>query len=1170
MVNRCPVKSTSSPINPATRPHGHTGPKWRTGISRKTFGFGLFYELAKLMNSMLRTLLMLCLTAFLYLPASAQDGPHLRDSVAAAANDTARALYLIRLGEHYLTRPGNLPKDMDSALLVLEDARKIAIKNNYLRLYTRSIFYQCLVHIEAGNISHSVALLPALDSSEQTIVSVFLASAFLTKNGEYKYDLDSSVMYGRQALVLAKATGQDFYIPHINETLATALTDNRDLPAALAMLPDVAPATQVRILYNIGNYYRAKELEKKEDLDTAYMFAYRAMELAKQLNDPKAISDCAYLLSRTDMEAGRCKPGIYYFPLLRGEQLGHVAYWTALESLRYGDPADSTQRYMQLSRNAYGSVKNTEGLRKCGEMDKAIRLLQTSEAFIRQLPVDRRFQAWWDTAAKYAIPGPLLDDPLMFAAIGCLHRALQLGDSLNNNNYRYKAWMQLGNYHCKTGLTGLAWNYFRLAADQQLQLNHTASVAAIWQYAGDVHYVSRYNFAKKATAYRLARHYFLLAKNDSSALKAGLDEARNYVDDSRIAEANALLDTLLQQFPPHRNKDAFRIYQFLSGIAQQNGDNTTALRHSMTALREAELQNNRHQVKAVKVRLAEIYNDLGDYEKSIGLYRSSLDLHRQPGFFFDYASAFMLAELLIEHRSPQEALDFLEEASRVHAPNDHYSRILLAGARGRCYHAMGLRTQAEEAFQQSIKNMKLERITARVGSLLQYNIGKFYFENAQYRRAAEHLNNAATNKSSHTGISLARNIQYLLFQCDSAENRHEQSIAHYQLYKYYNDSLFSIAQSRQISELNIQYETEQKDQSLLVQAQEIQLRKQHIALLERQGLLQLNMLQHAQLEQEHSIKEALQKDQEIKLKSKSVELLKQQYQYHESELAQEMLLRNVTFGGGALLIIIIGLLVNGYRLKQRNNRSLRQKQTEIGQKNLSLEKLLGEKEWLLKEIHHRVKNNLQIVMSLLNSQSAYVQNDAALTAIRDSQHRVQAISLIHKKLYQSDNVGLIFMPHYIHELVDSLIQGFDADRHLRFRLEVAPIQLDVSQAVPLGLILNEAITNAIKYAFPGNREGLIDITFEQTAEGYYALTIKDNGTGLPEGFDPAQCRSLGMSLMEGLSSELGGHFAIRNNGGTEIHIWFQTENYLRHELVLQDESALPAMQTSPLKAAAAE
>ncbi len=253
-----------------------------------------------------------------------------------------------------------------------------------------------------------------------------------------------------------------------------------------------------------------------------------------------------------------------------------------------------------------------------------------------------------------------------------------------------------------------------------------------------------------------------------------------------------------------------------------------------------------------------------------------------------------------------------------------------------------------------------------------------------------------------------------------------------------------------------------------------------------------------------------------------------------------------------MLLVIIGLLINGYRLKQRHNQSLQEKQHEIGHKNQSLEKLLNEKEWLLKEIHHRVKNNLQIVMSLLNTQGAYLQNDAALIAIRDSQHRVQAISLIHKKLYQSDNVGLIFMPHYIHELVDYLADCFDTERRVRFLQEISPIHLDVSQAVPLGLIMNEAITNAIKYAFPGG-EGEIRITLAPLDDDEFALTIGDNGVGLPDDFDPSASRSLGMSLMEGLSSDLGGRFSIRKQAGTEVQVLFTVENFSTGALHLQPQ-----------------
>ena len=210
----------------------------------------------------------------------------------------------------------------------------------------------------------------------------------------------------------------------------------------------------------------------------------------------------------------------------------------------------------------------------------------------------------------------------------------------------------------------------------------------------------------------------------------------------------------------------------------------------------------------------------------------------------------------------------------------------------------------------------------------------------------------------------------------------------------------------------------------------------------------------------------------------------------------------------------------------------------ISSKNEQLQHLLTEKEWLLKEIHHRVKNNLQIVMSLLNSQSAYINNDAALTAIHDSQHRVHAMSLIHQKLYSSENVSSINMSVYIRELVSYLSESFDARKHIRFHLDIEPLEMDVSQAVPLGLILNEAITNSIKYAFPDKRNGIISILLLADGPDHYLLTISDNGIGMPVHEKDKKPSSLGMSLMAGLSEDIDGKFSIENNNGTVIKISF--------------------------------
>jgi two-component sensor histidine kinase len=165
-------------------------------------------------------------------------------------------------------------------------------------------------------------------------------------------------------------------------------------------------------------------------------------------------------------------------------------------------------------------------------------------------------------------------------------------------------------------------------------------------------------------------------------------------------------------------------------------------------------------------------------------------------------------------------------------------------------------------------------------------------------------------------------------------------------------------------------------------------------------------------------------------------------------------------------------------------------------------------------------------------------NAAALTAIHDSQHRVQAMSLIHQKLYGSGNLSSIDMSFYIRELVSYLADSFDTGQRIRFELDIKSLEMDVSQAVPLGLILNEAITNSIKYAFPDNRDGIISISLSPTSPQYCLLSIADNGIGMPQHFNNKKPGSLGMSLMTGLSEDLDGNFSIQNNNGTTIKILF--------------------------------
>lgn len=289
--------------------------------------------------------------------------------------------------------------------------------------------------------------------------------------------------------------------------------------------------------------------------------------------------------------------------------------------------------------------------------------------------------------------------------------------------------------------------------------------------------------------------------------------------------------------------------------------------------------------------------------------------------------------------------------------------------------------------------------------------------------------------------------------------------------------------------------------------------------------------------------ESSKKEQEIKY-------LNQQTALQKNQLKQADTIKNITLGAIFLLIIIVALIYSQYQTNRRKNKV-------ISRKKESLELLVKEKEWLLKEVHHRVKNNLQTVVSLLESQSAYLQDDALL-AIQDSQNRVYAMSLIHQKLYQAENVASINMAAYLPELVHYLQESFNT-KSINFDLQIMAVELDVSQAIPLGLIVNEAVTNSIKYAFPLNNlnkgSKQISIGLSQHNHRQVTLVVTDNGAGMPKSSHSTKTGSLGLKLVKGLTEDLAGNFSIQSGEGTQITISF-TANKPLHKLHSQQDIAL--------------
>ncbi|MEW6010236.1 MAG: histidine kinase dimerization/phosphoacceptor domain -containing protein [Euryarchaeota archaeon] len=199
---------------------------------------------------------------------------------------------------------------------------------------------------------------------------------------------------------------------------------------------------------------------------------------------------------------------------------------------------------------------------------------------------------------------------------------------------------------------------------------------------------------------------------------------------------------------------------------------------------------------------------------------------------------------------------------------------------------------------------------------------------------------------------------------------------------------------------------------------------------------------------------------------------------------------------------------------------------------------LEEKEVLLQEVHHRVKNNLQIISSLLNLQSRYIQDEGDLELFRDSQSRVKSMAIIHEKLYKSNDFAHVDFKEYISSLTAYLFHYYSIDPDIiKLEVEVDNLMLSMDTAIPCGLIINELVSNSLKYAFPPGREGKVSIKL-QSKNDQFLLEVADDGVGLPENLDFKKSESLGLRLVLSLTSQINGNIKLIDDSGTKYEINF--------------------------------
>jgi two-component sensor histidine kinase/Tfp pilus assembly protein PilF len=269
-----------------------------------------------------------------------------------------------------------------------------------------------------------------------------------------------------------------------------------------------------------------------------------------------------------------------------------------------------------------------------------------------------------------------------------------------------------------------------------------------------------------------------------------------------------------------------------------------------------------------------------------------------------------------------------------------------------------------------------------------------------------------------------------------------------------------------------------------------------------------------------SVIEGLNTKYETEKKENEIQLLSAGKEKDQAEIASKNAQRNLFIGLSAAAVVL--LMVGGFFFLR------------IQTKNKQIAMALEEKGVLIKEIHHRVKNSLQLISSLLSLQSRHVHDEKASQALRGGMNRVTSVGLIHQRLYQEDNLTGVLMHEYVPQLVTELMALTDS-RHIKVDLDIAKLNLDVDTVIPMGLMLNELVTNVLKYASK-QEEGLLQIVLKET-NGELLLSVRDTGPGLPADFDPKKTNSYGMKLIASLCLKLDAEVKyINQNPGLEVQV----------------------------------
>jgi len=775
----------------------------------------------------------------------------------------------------------------------------------------------------------------------------------------------------------------------------------------------------------------------------------------------------------------------YYWRLGKGENLDTCLYF-ARAAERLGG------RLHDVASTAEAVFMQVKVLAERNEMSQARQLLPfvTGESRVRLLLV---------LAEQYINHKPVntayLDNALPYT-----NHALELSDSIRSDRWRNECLLLMGKYYFERG-------------DLDKGEKSILAIISFYHRAGDrpaeAHYWSELglympridsSYPSLLRACRNAYEIYRQAGLQEDALFALRDWARMELEYEHLDTAERQFQTVLQMFSNLKKKPTAMTLLSIAELYQHKNDMGKMSFYAMQGLEGLKPSDQRNRF-AFHHMFAISFTRLGQTNDALREARISMDIAIANNFPDLFHVCKIIVECLIKKDSTLEALGYLQHFTLAHPPQSSLQNYVIYYCYATIYDNLGEFSKAEQYFA---RMTRLDpEIRKELGQIIftsffftpvqaAVSIGKFYVRWGKSREAIPYLQKAISDPSIMKQFEDMRMLELMLSQAYQATGDYRAALLHHTRYSDLNDSIFNIEKVKQFQSLEARYESKQREQAM--------------------------------------------------------QLLQLQSQKEMVQLRETSLQRNIILGGAILLFLLILLAYRGYQLKQRTLRKVEAQQLVIRDQNQQQLQLLGEKDRLLTakdllmlEIHHRVKNNLNIIISLLESQSRYLNNPAAQAALRDTQNRVHAVFLLHQKLYGATAGTEVDASLYVTELISHLCETFETENNsIVITQKVDPVSttIDAAEMLPLAIIINETVTNAIKHAFPAGRKGHVHLLLNKDASGSVHLQVRDNGVGLPLQLQLDDDHSLGLSLINGLVTQLHGSWTIENDGGVIVTVQF--------------------------------